>query len=217
MMRIVSVELRNIKSYDNSSGAVEFRPGVNLIWGENGSGKTTLLEAIGFALFDLLDLNLKQFRRKGENEGEIVLILEGADERYYKITRRIGVSANLEIRDCEDNRKISKSKEDAEKWISQTVGVEFGGFGKTLFENVLGVSQGRMIESFMQTPTVRKGIFEPILKLEGYDQTWSYLGLAQSELADRIAKAKSTAAKLEGQINLSCQMYRQNLRNYSTR
>lgn len=201
MMRIVSLELRNIKSYATPACNIQFRPGVNLIWGENGSGKTTILEAIGFALFGALDLDLKQFRRKGENEGEVILTLEGMDERYYRVIRRMRASADLEVRDVETNTKVSKTKEDAQKWLSQNIGVDFGGFGKTLFENVLGVSQGRMVESFLQTAGVRKDIFEPILKIEGYDQTWDYLGKAQSELSERIAKAKTKAAKLEGQLS----------------
>lgn len=201
MMRIVSVELRNIKSYATPGFPIQFRPGVNLIWGENGSGKTTILEAIGFALFGALELDLKQFRRKGENEGEVILTLEGTDERFYQIVRKVKAAASLEIKDFETQRKISTTKVDAEKWLSQVVGAEFGGFGKTLFENVLGVSQGRMIESFMLSAGGRKDIFEPILKIEGYEQTWDYLGDVRGELVKRVDDAKTKAARLEGQLS----------------
>ena len=200
-MRIVSVELHNIKSYANHECSIEFRPGVNLIWGENGSGKTTILEAIGFALFGALDLDLKQFRRKGEKEGEVILTLEGLDERYYQVVRKVRASASIEIRDVETNTKISKTREDAERWLSQSIGVEFAGYGKTLFENVLGVSQGRMVESFSQTAGVRKNIFEPILKMEGYQQAWDYLGKVQGELVGQLTNAKTVAARLEGQLS----------------
>ena len=199
-MRLISLDLRNIKSYGSGGCHVSFKPGVNLIWGENGSGKTTILEAIGFALFGALELDIKQFRRKGENESEVTLTLEGNDERLYRVVRKIKASADLEIRDQEDGRKISKTKEDAQRWLTETAGVEFAGFGRTLFENVLGVSQGRMVESFLQTPAVRKTIFEPVLRLEGYDRARDHLGKLNTELNDRISEARRSEARLGGRL-----------------
>jgi DNA repair exonuclease SbcCD ATPase subunit len=78
-----------------------------------------------------LDLDLKQFRRKGENEGEVILTLEGADERFYQIIRKVKAAASLEIKDFETQRKISATKVDAEKWLSRWLGRISGGFGKT--------------------------------------------------------------------------------------
>ena len=50
-MRILSLELQNIKSYHEPT-RIEFTSGLNAVCGMNGSGKTTVLEAIGYALFD---------------------------------------------------------------------------------------------------------------------------------------------------------------------
>ena len=51
-----------------------------------------------------------------------LLTLEGADERYYQVIRRIRNSAELEIRDFETNRKLSKTREDAQRWLTQASG-----------------------------------------------------------------------------------------------
>ncbi|MGY5853224.1 MAG: AAA family ATPase, partial [Candidatus Thorarchaeota archaeon] len=50
-MRLVSVELENIRSYE--SGAVNFPEGSVLLSGDIGCGKSTLLLATEFALFGI--------------------------------------------------------------------------------------------------------------------------------------------------------------------
>lgn len=62
-MQILRVELENIKSYEHAT--VDLRPASNAIMGHNGASKSTLLEAIGFALFDNLPYNSKDFLRQG--------------------------------------------------------------------------------------------------------------------------------------------------------
>ncbi len=56
-MRILSVELQNLRSYRQAT--VEFAPGVNAILGHNGAGKSTILSAIGLALFNSRPPNSK--------------------------------------------------------------------------------------------------------------------------------------------------------------
>jgi len=55
-VRIISLDLQNIKSYHDST-QIQFTSGLNAVCGLNGSGKTTVLEAIGYALFDFLPYN----------------------------------------------------------------------------------------------------------------------------------------------------------------
>jgi len=163
-MIIESIQLKNIKSYDDEGCPIDFRHGVNLIWGENGSGKTTILEAIGFCLFDALDYNLGQFIREGESEGEVVLNFKHHDGRSYAIVREIRNTGGLKIRDAASGRDLITKRKDAEDWLNEQLGIEFGKYGRDLFQNAIGVAQGMMTGAFGVSPGVRKKIFDPILR-----------------------------------------------------
>ena len=109
-MLITSLELHNIKSYDETGASISFKPGVNLICGRNGSGKTTILESIGFALFGALEYKQTQLRREGEEKGQIVLTFESPlDQRRYQVVR--GALDSLGV----ENRKRSRSRYGAKK------------------------------------------------------------------------------------------------------
>ncbi|HPH97277.1 MAG TPA: hypothetical protein PKW33_11790 [Anaerolineaceae bacterium] len=199
-MFIESVELRNIKSYATPPTRVLFRNGVNLIWGDNGSGKTTILESIGYALFGVNNYNISQFIREGEDEGEIVLTFEARDERMYQVVRNLKKTAKIEIIDPVTRRKITSRKQDAEDWITDNLGIENQDYGKQLFENALGVAQGKMTGSFLETESARKSIFAPILRVDDYDNAWKELQHTAAELSIRIRSHENEISRLEGRL-----------------
>ena len=71
-MQIKTLELENFRNYE--SLAVEFAPGVNIIYGENAQGKTNILESIYFCGTGK--------SHKGSKEKEIVR--HGQDEAHIK-------------------------------------------------------------------------------------------------------------------------------------
>src|SRR3954471_9167558 len=98
-MRILSVDLENIKSYRRQ--AIVLESGLNAICGLNGSGKTTVLEAIGFALFNHLPYNQAAFVREGEKTGTIRVRIEALDGRKYEVVRKVGSSSQYYVVDVE--------------------------------------------------------------------------------------------------------------------
>lgn len=75
-MRIVSVELHNIRSYTDA--VFGFGPGRTLLCGDIGSGKSTVLLAIEFALFGVRKPGLTgdALLRRGARNGHVILKLE---------------------------------------------------------------------------------------------------------------------------------------------
>lgn len=199
-MIIESVQLKNIKSYDGKGCLIDFRQGVNLIWGDNGSGKTTILEAIGFCLFDALDYNLEQFIHEGEPEGEVILTFKHDDGRSYSIIRGIRNTAGLKIRDVASGRDLITKRKDAEDWLNEQLGIEFGKYGKELFKNAIGVPQGMMTGAFTVSAGVRKKIFDPILRVDEYDQAYKKLVETKNCLDDLLYKAQRDQSYISGRL-----------------
>ncbi|MDQ4075963.1 MAG: AAA family ATPase [Chloroflexota bacterium] len=198
-MLITSVELNNIKSYGHGGSPIRFRPGVNLICGQNGSGKSTLLEAIGFALFDSLDYNQAQLCREGESSGEVVLTFQSpVDERSYQVIRSAGKST-IYIYDPATKSKLVESKADTADWLSDHLGVDLD-YARELFSNAIGVSQGRMTGSFLETPAARKTIFNPLLRVDEYERAWGKLRATGNHLQRQLDEANLQVAELRGEL-----------------
>ena len=81
-MQIVSVSLRNIRSYTNAK--IDFPTGIVMLSGDIGSGKSTILLAIEFALFGLLrgELSGNALLRNGTNEGSVELAFKLGEDNY---------------------------------------------------------------------------------------------------------------------------------------
>ena len=87
-MKLVSLRLSNIRSYEEES--VAFADGITLFEGDIGSGKSTILLAIEFALFGLGDTKSSHLLRHDAKEGEVELVLEvgGSSVRLLRTLKR---------------------------------------------------------------------------------------------------------------------------------
>ncbi len=170
---IREVGLVNVKSYSDQT--IRFEEGVNAIIGENGAGKTTILEAIGFALFNTLPYNISDFIKRGEKRAEIrVKIVNPKDERLYEVVRKIEEGRTVEyfVRDAETGVRIGGAEGVAgvTEWVKDAFGFEID--AKTIFENAIGVSQGKITSQFLESAGVRDKIFSPLIGVEGYKKAF---------------------------------------------
>ncbi len=174
-MRIVALDLQNTKSYETAH--IEFTDGVNAIVGHNGAGKSTVLEAIGFTLFDCLTgYKQSDFVREGAKTAEItVTIVSSVDERSYQVIRRCGSSNLHAVHDPELGTKVCEGKADVLHFLRQQMGVDPATDLARLFNDAVGVPQGTFTAAFLQTPSQRKPIFDPLLKVEEYKQAFDKL------------------------------------------
>lgn len=195
-MIIKSVSLKNIKSY--SEAAVDLPEGITGISGLNGSGKSTLLEAIGYALFDCLPYTQAEFVRKGEKTGEVTVEIEGCDGLGYIIARKCGASQAYSITDSL-GRKF-EGKEDVEDRLCEVLGYRVTGFEslRSMFENAVGVLQGTFVSEFLESPTKRKAIFDPLLHIDEYNIAFKNLLSLKNLVKERIDKLENEKKFLEG-------------------
>ncbi len=183
-MWINSVQLRNIKSYSDEE--ISFRHGVNGISGENGAGKTTILESIGFALFDHLPYSKKHFLRKGTKSGEVRVYVIASDGVEYVIVRSVKGDYWVESQ----RGKLASGKTDVQDWVVENLfdGAINSGDLSSIFENAVGVPQGTFTTSFLSTPTVRKKVFDSILRVDEYRKAFENLSdvvkIVKTEIED---------------------------------
>ncbi len=183
-MRINSVELENIKSYQRLH--VDLGPGTTAIRGSNGAGKSTLVEAIGFALFDALPYKQAQFVREGERVGVVTITFTSAlDDREYQAVRRCGSSSDWFIYDPDLDERVVEQKADVIAFLRQHLHIESDLNLETLFNDAVGVPQGTFTADFLQTPSVRKKKFDVLLQVEDYRTAAEKLMAAKNYLTEQ--------------------------------
>ncbi len=197
-MRIVGVDLENVKSYERQS--VRFAPGTNAICGLNGAGKSTIVEAIGFALFDALPTTQEQFVREGEKTATVTVHVEDEDGRPYEVWRRCGSTSQYFVYDAELDEKLTDGKGDTMGWLREFTGVEQRGDLTALFLDAVGVPQGLLTAAFLETASRRKDIFNPLLRVDEYEDVWRALREPAGCLRDDIAEEKQRIAGFEGEV-----------------
>ncbi len=195
---LLEVKLVNVKSYDHA--VVRFSEGLNAIIGENGAGKTTILEAVGFALFDTLPYKMSEFIRRGEKKGEISVKLMAPDGRVYTVVRKFGESGTTDyyVLDSELGR-IAEGKSEVRDWVKEVFGIEID--PPSLFENAIGVAQGKMTSQFLESPSVREAIFSPIIGVDGYKRAFEKAREYEKFLEDRLNEVNARIIELRAHVS----------------
>ncbi|MBC7542693.1 MAG: SMC family ATPase [Candidatus Sericytochromatia bacterium] len=166
-MLLLSVELENIKRY--SQAAFAFPEGIVAIVGSNGAGKTTILEAVGFAIFDHLPYPQSDFIRRGQKSGTVkVTFRSGMDDRTYTVVRTC--QGQYYVYDPELKQKPVEQKADVQRWLKAHLGLAPTTDLANLFVTAVGVPQGTFTADFLKTPTARKKVFDPLLRVESYKE-----------------------------------------------
>ena len=198
-MLIRSLTLENVKSYARAT--VEFSPGTNAIVGPNGAGKTTILEAIGFALFDHLPYSRPDFVRAGQRTASVAVdFLSDYDERVYQVVRSCGSSSAYAILDPELAIRMCEGKADVMQFLRLHLDIDPDTGPEDLFRNAVGVPQGSFSVSFLETPRVRKAVFDPLLKVAEYRRAWENLREPLSLLNKRQRDQSEIISGLKGEL-----------------
>ncbi|HDQ71355.1 MAG TPA: hypothetical protein ENN19_04570 [Chloroflexi bacterium] len=197
-MRIAQVDLENVKSYERER--VIFAPGTNAICGQNGAGKSTVLEAVGFAIFDYLATNQDQFVREGEKTATVTVHLVDSDERIYHVVRKCGSYSQHYVYDPEIDQKLVDGKSDTMAWLNEFLGVEETGDLSAIFRDAVGVPQGLLTAAFLETPGRRKDTFNPLLRVDEYEQVWAALREPRGYLQGLIHETEKRVAGLEAEV-----------------
>ena len=204
-MKLISLTLENIKSYIKET--IAFFDGVNFVSGSNGAGKTTIIEAIGYALFDASPFTVqRQFIREGQKSGTITVILEAADERIYRVVRRLRLPAggSWAVYDEESGMELNElhGNPDVKAWLAANLNMT-GGLNPTLlFEDVIGISQGSFTSPFLEKAKDRKNTFNKILQLDSYreafEKTSGLDAVFSKSIGDKEGDKKGLLVRAEG-------------------
>ncbi|MBN1955306.1 MAG: SMC family ATPase [Anaerolineae bacterium] len=196
-MRIVQIDLENVKSYCQAS--VSFVPGTNAICGPNGAGKSTLLEAVGFVLFDFLLMTQAQFVREGEKVASVVVHLADQDGRIYQVVRKCGSYHQYYVYDPEIEQKLADGKGEVLAWLYQFMDVEESVDLAALFRDAVGVPQGLLTAVFLDKASNRKNTFNPLLRVDEYERAWQALREPRRALEIEIGVQERRIAALEAE------------------
>ncbi|MEM6598382.1 MAG: SMC family ATPase [Cyanobacteria bacterium P01_C01_bin.69] len=189
-MQILSVALTNFKTHKEQT--FHFELGTNAICGENGAGKTSILEAIAWALFNYQGNYRKEdLIRNGASSAQVIVtFISSRDSRTYEVQR--STTSNYTIHDPQlaENLPFTRTKDEVLPWLRQHIGVAPGTDLGQLFANTIGVPQGTFTADFLLSPEKRKPIFDTILKVEEYRETFK-----QSLSLSKYAEAQSQRLK----------------------
>ncbi|EDX85155.1 RecF/RecN/SMC N terminal domain, putative [Synechococcus sp. PCC 7335] len=171
-MQILSVALTNFKTHKEQQ--FDFQLGTNAICGENGAGKTSILEAIAWVLFNYQGSYKKEdLIRNGASSAQVrVVFISSRDSRTYEVQRSTTHGYTLYDPQLAEKLPYTRIKDEVLPWLRQNLGVAPGTDLGQLFANTIGVPQGTFTADFLLSTEKRKPIFDIILKVEEYQETY---------------------------------------------
>lgn len=183
-MRLISLELNNIKSYKQE--VINFSTGINCILGLNGSGKSTIIESVGSVLFNYNQRTNNNILRYNETKGSIALTFQGNDNIIYKIIKiiRNKGNGNVKILNVEHNELLYEGVSDVYQFVKKILNVPKEKSLSKMFEEIIAVPQGTFVNAFLETPKYRKENFDKLFELDIYKK----LADKVKELSDKIKK-----------------------------
>jgi len=189
-MQILSATLNNFKTHKDKQ--FEFQPGTNAICGENGAGKTSILEAIAWVLFNYSGSYKKEdLIRNGASSAQVrVAFISSRDSRTYEVQRSTSQGYLLFDPQLNERLPYTRTKDEVLPWLRQHLGVSPGTDLAQLFANTIGVPQGTFTVDFLLPTEKRKPIFDTVLKVEEYRETYK-----QSNSLRRYSEARSQRLK----------------------
>ena len=171
-MQILSVTLTNFKTHKDKQFVFEL--GTNAICGENGAGKTSILEAIAWVLFNYQGSYKKEdlIRNGSQSAQARVSFISSRDSRTYEVQRSTSQGYTLFDPQLNERLPYTRTKDEVLPWLRQHLGVAPGTDLAQLFANTIGVPQGTFTADFLLPTEKRKPIFDTILKVEEYRETY---------------------------------------------
>ena len=199
-MEILSVTLKNFKSH--SDRHFQFQPGTNAICGENGAGKTSILEAIAWTLFDYTGSYSKEdLIRNGSASAQVGLaFISSRDGRTYQVQRCTSKGYTLYDPQLKERLPYSRIKEEVLPWLREHLGVSPGTDLGKLFSSTIGVPQGTFTADFLLSKENRKPIFDKVLKVEEYQQTWKKLGELERYAKHQVESLQEKVTRYEEEL-----------------
>ncbi len=179
MMRILSIQLKNIKSHRDRE--LTFAPGINVLSGPNGIGKSTIFEAIGYAMFGVdaqkFVGNVERFISIGAKKGEISVTFQLDNSDRYRVTRTVGAATRwLLAKNNGDNFEVEEHKDasETEVRLKELLGLDNGRPLAEQFELVIGPFQNEFLGPFViKQATKRRDEFDAILGIDTWRKTFS--------------------------------------------
>ena len=204
-MKIIEVKLDNFKNYDEET--FNFASGINAICGPNGSGKTTIIEAIAWVLFDYLPYkNQENVIKVTRSESSYqpasskiakaqVIFISDLDKKEYLVYRN--TRSQYYILDQTTNERIAEGKREVIPFLRKHFNLSPTANIDEFFTNTIGVPQGTFTSIFLDTATNRKKVFDKVLNIEDYRDTFNKLKDFKSYLKDIINEYNLKLASLK--------------------